>query len=458
MGKAVEKYSHKLIKKIRFRIPDVPGALGRLAKELGDCDVILGDITTVDLTSSYITRDIITFFDSIEHLESTLSSLKKLKGYKILSIEDEVLMLHRGGKIAVTPTVSVETLSDLRMIYTPGVAQVCNHIVKDPSMANDYTSIGNTVCIATNGSAVLGLGDIGVLPAMPVMEGKSLILKKMGGVNCVPLLIDSEQADDIVNTLYHLSKTFSVIMIEDIKAPLCFEVEERLQKMVRIPVFHDDQHGTATVILGALIKALRLAKRNKQDVRIVINGAGAAAIASCKMLLYYGFKDIVMSDRAGAIYEGRKEGMNPYKKEISALTNKRKEKGTIADIIAGKDIFIGLSSPGLVTADMVKTMNKRPVIFALANPVPEIWPKDALEAGAAVAVDGRTINNALAFPGIIRGAIDARVPVINYAMKIRAAETLAALSGKHDVVPNFMNMTVHEKVAAAVRQAAGLKK
>ncbi|MBN1869000.1 MAG: NAD-dependent malic enzyme [Candidatus Omnitrophica bacterium] len=452
MRKKFEKYSHKIVQKIRFRIPDVPGALGRLAMEIGKCNAILGDITTIDITSNYVIRDITLFFDSKEHYARTLSMLMKLKGYKILSVEDEILSLHKGGKIAVTPRVNISTLSDLRMIYTPGVAQVCSHILKHPSSARDYTSIGNTICIATNGSAVLGLGDIGVLPAMPVMEGKSIILNKMANVSCIPLLIDSDQADVIVNTLYHLSKTFGAIMIEDIKAPLCFEVEDRLQKMVQIPVFHDDQHGTATVILAALIKALRLTRRNKRSVRIVINGAGAAAIATCKMLLNYGFKDIVMCDRAGTIYEGRRGGMNPYKEDISRLTNKRMEKGPLTQVIKGKDIFIGLSFPGLVTADMVKTMNKKPVVFALANPVPEIWPKDALDAGAAIALDGRTINNALAFPGIIRGALDARVSTIDYAMKFGAAETLASLAGKHDVVPNFMNMNVHEKVAEAVRQ------
>ncbi len=450
----IEKYSHKIIQKIRFRIPDLPGALGRLAMEIGRCNVILGDIKTVDMTSNYVIRDITMFFDSQEHVAHTSAMLSKLRGYKILAVEDEVLSLHKGGKVAVTPRVTISTLSDLRMIYTPGVAQVCSHILNNPLSANEYTSIGNTVCIATNGSAVLGLGDIGVLPAMPVMEGKSIILNTMANVSCVPLLIDSDCADVIVDTLYNLSKTFSAIMIEDIKAPLCFDVEERLQKRVNIPVFHDDQHGTATVILAALIKSLRLTRRTKHDVKIVINGAGAAAIASCSMLLQYGFQDIVLCDRTGAIYQGRREGMNPYKHAIAKQTNKRMEKGHLDKIIKGKDIVIGLSSPGLVTAEMIKTMNKKPIVFALANPVPEIWPKDALDAGAAIAIDGRTINNALAFPGIMRGTLDARVPAITYAMKFAAAETLASLSGKHGVVPNFMNMSVHEKVAAAVRQTA----
>ncbi|HPN66526.1 MAG TPA: malic enzyme-like NAD(P)-binding protein [Candidatus Omnitrophota bacterium] len=450
----VEKYSHKIVKKIRFRIPDVPGALGTLALALGIEGVTLGDITKIHLTSNYIVRDIIAFFDDEEQFHKAIAAVKTLKGYKVLAIQDEVLNLHRGGKIEVMPRVKVETLNDLRMIYTPGVAQVCNYIVANPASTRDYTSIGNTVCIATNGSAVLGLGNIGVLAAMPVMEGKSIILNKMAGVSCVPLLLKSEDADEIVNSLACLAETFSVIMIEDISAPLCFEVEQKLQKRVKVPVFHDDQHGTATVILAALIKALRMTGKKKENVEIAINGAGAAGIAAAKLMLGYGFRHIVFCDRAGAIYEGRPKDMNPYKREVARITNKRREKGALKDILKGKDVFIGLSAPGLVSKQMVKTMNRRPIIFALANPVPEIWPKDAEEAGASIALDGRTINNALAFPGIIRGALDSRAKEITTEMKFSAAEEIASLAGKNEVVPNFMNIAVHEKVAKAVASAA----
>ncbi len=454
----VEKYSHKIVKKIRFRIPDVPGALGTLALALGIEGVTLGDITKIHLTSNYIIRDIIAFFDDERQFHKAIAAVKTLKGYKILNIQDEVLNLHRGGKIEVRPRVKVETLNDLRMIYTPGVAQVCNYIVANPVSAREYTSIGNTVCIATNGSAVLGLGNIGVLAAMPVMEGKSIILNKMAGVSCVPLLLKSEDADEIVDSLACLAETFSVIMIEDVGAPLCFEVEQKLQKRVRVPVFHDDQHGTATVILAALIKALRMTGKKKEKVGIAINGAGAAGIAAAKLMLGYGFRHIVFCDRAGAIYKGRTGDMNPYKKEIARITNKRREKGALKDILKGKDVFIGLSAPGLVTKEMVKSMNKRPIIFALANPVPEIWPKDAEEAGASIALDGRTINNALAFPGIIRGALDSRAKEITTKMKFSAAEAIASLAGKNEVVPNFMNTAVHESVAKAVASAAQRKK
>lgn len=449
-----EKYAHKIVKCFRVRILDVPGALGRLAQEVGSHGVVLGDITILHITSQYITRDIVMFFDNLAHFNSTLQALRKLKGYKIVAIRDEVLRLHEGGKIAVRPTVKMDSLDELRMIYTPGVAQVCNYLVNNPDKARKYTSIGNTVCIATNGSAVLGLGNIGVMPGMPVMEGKSVILHKMGGVSCVPLLVESDDARQIIDTLAAVSGTFSVIMIEDIAAPLCFQVEEGLQARVDIPVFHDDQHGTAIVILAALIKSLKNLGKKKEKVKAVINGAGAAGIAAARLLLKYGFKDIIICDRRGAIYKGRKENMNEYKKAAAEITNPRGEKGLLSRVLKEKDVFVGVSSPGLVTGDMIAAMNKNPIVLALANPVPEIWPKDAEAAGAAVALDGRTVNNCLAFPGLIRGTLDACAPRITDRMKIAAAEAIASLAGKRDVVPNFMNLLIHKKIAEAVKRAA----
>ncbi|MBW2648427.1 MAG: NAD-dependent malic enzyme [Deltaproteobacteria bacterium] len=450
----IEKYSYKITRKIRLRIPDVPGAFGLMATQLGKHGAVLGDITKVHLTSQYITRDVIIFFDDEKQFSDTISDLEQLKGYKVISVEDEVLHIHHGGKIAITPTVKVDTLSDLRMVYTPGVAQACQYIIEHPETAREYTSIGNSACIATNGSAVLGLGDIGVLAGMPVMEGKSVILNKMAGVSCIPLLVESENADRIVDTLEAVSKTFSVIMIEDIKAPLCFEVEEKLQKRVDIPVFHDDQHGAATVILAALLRALQLVDKLKEKVKIVISGAGAAGVATGKMLMEYGFRHITICDRKGALYMGRPEHMNAYKNSIAELTNKPGEKGDLKEVMRGKDIFIGVSSSNLVSKDMVRSMNNAPIVFALANPLPEIHLGDALEAGAAIALDGRTINNCLVFPGIIRGTLDAGAPRITYPMKFSAAETLVSLAGKHEIVPDFMNPGVHKKIAAAVRRAA----
>ena len=450
----IEKYTYKIAKKIRIRIPDVPGALGKVATELGKHGAVLGDITKVHLTSYYITRDVTIFFDDDRQFSDTMSALEDLKGYKVISIDDEALQIHRGGKIAVTPTVKMETLSDLRMIYTPGVAQVCNHIVEHPEAAREYTSIGNSVCIATNGSAILGLGDIGVRAGMPVMEGKSVILHKMAHVSCVPLLVDSGDPARIVDTLEAVAPTFSVIMIEDIRAPLCFEVERRLQERVDIPVFHDDQHGTATVILAALLNALKSTGRQKGRVKVVISGAGAAGMATARMLLAYGFRHLVICDREGAIWQGRPTHMDAYKRSIAEITNRHREKGSLRDIISGKDVFIGVSSSNLVSPDMVRSMKKDSIIFALANPFPEIRPADALQAGAGVALDGRTVNNALVFPGIIRGTLDAGASRITYPMKFKAAETLASLAGRYDVVPDFMHPQVHRKIADAGRDAA----
>lgn len=452
--KEVEKYAHKIVKKIRLRLPDIPSAFGRVAIELGDQGAMLGDITKVHLTSHHITRDLIVFFENETQLSNSVSALENLKGYRVISVDDVVMEIHEGGKIAMTPRVKMETLSDLRMIYTPGVAQACNYILENPEGARKYTSIGNSACIATNGSAVLGLGNIGVLAGMPVMEGKSVILHKMAGISCVPILIDSDDADRIVDTLESISKTFGVIMIEDIKAPLCFEVEEKLQERVPMPVFHDDQHGTATVILAALIRTLEVTKKKKKKARIIINGAGAAGIATCRMLIEYGFENIVICDRKGALYKGRKENMNSYKIAIAEVTNKECERGPLRKIIKNKDIFIGVSSPNVVSKDMVKSMNKAPIIFALANPVPEIFIKDATDAGAALALDGRTINNCLVFPGLIRGALDACASRITYSMKFRAAEELVSLAGKHEIVPNFMNLNIHKRIAEVVKEAA----
>jgi len=362
---------------------------------------------------------------------------------------DDIRQMHVNGKIAITPTREVNTIADLRKIYTPGVAQVCEAIQRDPAAAKELTMIGNTVCIATNGTAVLGLGDIGVLPAMPVMEGKSVILNKFGGVNCMPILIDSKDVDYIVETLCAISPTFSAIMLEDISAPTCFEIEEKLQKRLNMPVFHDDQHGTACVVLASLISALKKAGKTKVSVRVVLNGAGAAGIAIAKLLLTFGFTDLTLCDREGTIYEGRAK-LNGAKEAIAKLTNRRGLKGSLADAMKGADVFVGISSAKCVTQDMVKTMAAKAIVFALANPTPEIEPADALAAGALIALDGKMVNNALCFPGLMRGALDARANVITDTMKIKAAEAIAAQCAGDEIVPDFFSGVLHKAVAAAV--------
>jgi malate dehydrogenase (oxaloacetate-decarboxylating) len=346
-------------------------------------------------------------------------------------------------------TRDVNTIADLRKIYTPGVAQVCEKIKAEPQTVKELTMIGNTVCIATNGTAVLGLGDIGVHPAMPVMEGKSVILNKFGGVSCMPILIDSKDVDHIVDTLCAIAPTFSAIMLEDISAPSCFEIEEKLQKRLDMPVFHDDQHGTACVVLAGLIPALKKVGKAKETVRVVLNGAGAAGIAIAKLMLEYGFKDLTLCDREGTIYEGRGK-LNGAKEAIAKVTNRRMLKGTLADAMKGADVFVGISSAKCVASDMVKSMASGAIVFALANPTPEIEPAEALAAGAVVALDGKMVNNALCFPGLMRGALDARANIITDAMKIKAAEAIAAQCKAGEIVPDFFDPALHRAVAAAV--------
>jgi len=367
---------------------------------------------------------------------------------------DDILRLHRGGKTRMVSRLKLETIEQLRQVYTPGVARVSKMIEADPSLVYDYTSIGDTVAVITNGTAVLGLGDIGVLGAMPVMEGKSVIFMEMVDIAAVPLLVQSHDPRRVIEAVEAISPTFGAILLEDIAAPACFEIEDELKRRLDMPVFHDDQHGTACVVLAALISALKITGKRKEDLRVVFNGAGAAASAVARFLLKFGVGDVVLCDRAGAVYRGRTENMNPAKEKIAGETNRGNQRGALAEVIRGKDVFIGLSVAGILTKDMVRSMAPGPIIFAMANPVPEIWPEEALQAGAAAAEDGRHVNNALGFPGIFRGTLDARARQINEEMKIAASSALAELAPEGELVPDFMDKSVHRAVADAVAAAA----
>ena len=367
---------------------------------------------------------------------------------------NEILPLHEGGKTRMTARVHLDSVESLRRIYTPGVAEVSRIIEAEPDKVYEYTSVGETVAVVTNGTAVLGLGDVGVHAAMPVMEGKSVILMEMVDIAAVPLLVDLHDADRFVDAVAAVAPTFGAILLEDIAAPLCFEVEDRLREAADVPVFHDDQHGTAVVVLAALISALKIADRRAEDLRVVMNGAGAAGSAVARFLLSYGVDDVVLCDRAGAIYRGRDEHMNPAKEKIAAETNRDNQRGNLAEVNPAKDVVIGVSAASDVSPDTVQSTAPHPLVFAMANPVPEIWPHEALEAGAVAAEDGRHINNALGFPGIFRGALDARARTINEEMKIAAASTLADLAPEGELVPDFMDRAVHRAVADAVAEAA----
>ncbi|NMA65795.1 MAG: NAD-dependent malic enzyme [Clostridiaceae bacterium] len=368
------------------------------------------------------------------------------------------------GKIEVISTVPVKSKEDLSLAYTPGVAQPCLEIQKDINLSYELTRRHNMCLVVTDGSAVLGLGDIGPEAGMPVMEGKCVLFKAFGDVDAFPLCIKSKDVDEIVNTIYMISGSFAGVNLEDISAPRCFEIERKLKEKCDIPIFHDDQHGTAVVTLAGLINALKVVNKKKEDVKIVINGAGAAAIAIARLLISDGFNDVTLCDRSGSIYEGRIEDMNPVKEEIALVTNREKRAGALADIVSGADVFIGVSGPNVMTADMVKTMAKDAIVFACANPVPEIFPDDALAGGAKVIATGRSdfpnqINNVLAFPGIFRGAFDVRARDINDEMKIAAAKALAGLISQEElssnyIIPKPFDPRVGKAVAMAVSEAA----
>ena len=367
------------------------------------------------------------------------------------------------GKLAFDPKMDIATRHDLAVAYTPGVAEPCKVIAENPEAAYDYTLKANTVAVVSDGSAVLGLGNIGPEAAMPVMEGKAALFKAFGGVDAIPLCVRSHDVDEIVNTVALLAGSFGGVNLEDIAAPRCFEIERKLKERCDIPIFHDDQHGTAVITLAGLTNALKVVGKRLEDVRIVINGAGAAAVSITKLLLSAGAGDVTLCDRKGAIYAGRSDDMNWIKEEMAQVTNPEKRTGSLVDVLAGADVFIGVSAPGAVTKEMVQTMNAGAVIFACANPTPEIFPDDAKAGGAAVVATGRSdypnqINNVLAFPGIFRGALDARASDINDAMKIAAAHALAELVGDDlsadYIIPAAFDPRVRDAVASAVEQAA----
>lgn len=378
----------------------------------------------------------------------------------------EALALHKKypGKISIEPTVPLATSEDLSRAYTPGVAAPCLAIKAEPEAIYEYTTKGNMVAVVTNGTAVLGLGNIGAGAGLPVMEGKSILFKGFAGVDAVPVCVDSEKVEDVVKVCQLIAPTYGGINLEDIKAPQCFDIENELKKTLDIPVFHDDQHGTAIVAVSALLNAYKLLGRDIHTAKIVINGAGAAGQAIARLLFSFGFRTVVLCDRAGAIYEGRSENMNPYKESIAKVSNHQLEKGSLADIVKGKDIFIGVSAPGVLTEEMIKTMNEKPVIIALANPVPEILPDEARAAGASIVCTGRSdfpnqVNNLLAFPGIFRGVLDVRAKEINEDMKIAAAEAIASIIEESElsatnIIPRPHDPRVAPTVAAAVAKAA----
>lgn len=384
----------------------------------------------------------------------------------MFNMRERSLHLHRinQGKLGSEIKVQVRNSEELSLAYSPGVAEPCMEIYSDEDKVYDYTMKGNMVAVITNGTAVLGLGDIGPKAALPVMEGKCILFKSFAGIDGFPICLDTTDVDQLVETIKILAPSFGGVNLEDIAAPYCFTIEERLKKEMDIPVFHDDQHGTAIVTVAGLVNALKLVKKSMADIKVVVNGAGAAGIAIVKLLLSFGVKDIIICDTKGAIFQGRSYGMNEIKSEISSYTNNKNQEGLLKDVIIDSDVFIGVSKAGALTKEMIESMNQEPIIFAMANPDPEIYPADAKAAGAKIIGTGRSdfpnqVNNVLAFPGIFRGALEVRATMINEEMKIAAVHAIASLISEGElnednVIPNPFNEQVAPAVAAAVAQAA----
>lgn len=380
-----------------------------------------------------------------------------------MTINEKALQLHEqwNGKLETTSKAPISSREDLALAYTPGVAEPCKKIAENPDDVYKYTIKSNTIAVVSDGSAVLGLGNIGAKAAMPVMEGKAVLFKEFGGVNAFPICLDTQDTDEIVKAVKQIAPAFGGINLEDISAPRCFEIEERLKKELDIPVFHDDQHGTAIVVLSGVINALKITGKKKEDCKIVVNGSGAAGIAISKLLLSYGFKHLTLCDSSG-IVSSKSKRLNDIKREMLKVTNLEDKSGTLADAVVGTDIFVGVSAPGVLTQDMVRTMNKDAIIFAMANPVPEILPDEAKAAGARIVGTGRSdfpnqINNVVAFPGIFKGALEGRAPQITEEMKLAAAETLAALVSDEElnedfIIPEAFDPRVAEAVAEAVKK------
>ena len=448
---------------VRVQIANKPGMLGKVTSAIGKAGGDIGAIDLVEASSARMIRDI-TFKASDErHGQRVVDRIKAVDGVSVVNVSDRTFLMHLGGKIEVKGKMPVKTRDDLSMAYTPGVARVCMAIHHEPEKAYTLTIKGNTVAVVTDGSAVLGLGDIGPSAAQPVMEGKALIFKEFAGVDAFPICLATKDVDEIVRIVQALAPVFGGINLEDISAPRCFEIEEKLQRDLDIPVFHDDQHGTAVVVLGALINALKIVKKKLSDVRIVFTGAGASGIATANLLMKEGAKNIVACDRAGVLYKGRTENMNSMKEWFADHTNPRRMKGTVSDALADADVFIGLSGPGVVSLKDIKQMRKDPIVFAMANPTPEIQPE---EAGPHVRVmaTGRSdypnqINNSCCFPGFFRGMLDVRARRVNDDMKIAAAHALAAIVSPAElseeyITPSMFDPRVVPAVAKAVAEAA----
>ena len=448
---------------LRVKIHNRPGKLGELTTAIGKAG---GDIDAIDIVSigkDFLIRDITVNASSEQHDQEIVEAIRQIDGVEVVHTSDRTFLMHLGGKIETISKMPLKTRADLSMAYTPGVARVCQAIHKDPEKAFTLTIKKNTVAVISDGTAVLGLGDIGPAAAMPVMEGKCQLFKEFGGVDAFPICLNTKDPHEIIQTIKNIAVAFGGINLEDISAPRCFEIEDRLKEELDIPVFHDDQHGTAVVVLAALINALKIVGKKMDEIKVVVNGVGAAGVACSKIVMAAGVKNIVGCDQSGAIYENRRENMNWVKDWYARNTNRDMEKGSIHDVIKNADVFFGLSAPAVIGVEDLKKMNREPIIFAMANPIPEIMPEDAIDHVAVMAT-GRSdypnqINNVLCFPGIFRGALNCRASRINEEMKLAAANAIAGIITDDElhpdyIIPSVFDRRVGEAVAKEVEEAA----
>ncbi len=448
---------------MRIECPHAPGWIAKITSVIGKAGGAIHAIDLVNIQHGKSLRDYSVECASTAHADEIVSAIRSVKGVRVHSVSDNTFLMHLGGKLEIASKVPLKTRADLSMAYTPGVARVCMAIHEDYRTSFNLTIRKNCIAVVSDGSAVLGLGNIGAAAAMPVMEGKAILFKEFGGVDAFPLCINTQDPENIINFCQWVAPTFGGINLEDISAPRCFYIEERLQQELDIPVFHDDQHGTAVAVLAGLINALKITKKKPDKMKVVVAGAGAAGIACTKTLTKFGIKNIVVCDSSGAIYKGRDVGTNPAKKWVADYTNPNREKGRLKTVIEGADMFLGLSAPKILNRNDVKKMHKDPIIFAMSNPVPEIMPEECRGIASVIAT-GRSdypnqINNVLAFPGIFRGALDARAREINEEMKHSAAEAIAGIVSKDElsaeyIVPSVFNRKVGKHVATAVARAA----